>query len=102
MDSLSKQAGLSTTAFRKRFRKEVGYSPLDYLNRQRVFEAQRLLNRGGFPNQGNFPSFGFRFEAVFLHGVQAGHGGEPGHLPGERPRLVQSVGELPHQSWLGR
>ena len=47
VDSLSKQAGLSTTAFRKRFRKEVGYSPLDYLNRQRVFEAQRLLNREG-------------------------------------------------------
>lgn len=45
VETLSKQAGLSTTAFRKRFRKEVGYSPLDYLNRQRVFEAQRLLNK---------------------------------------------------------
>jgi AraC-like DNA-binding protein len=34
---------MSETSFRKILRNEIGSSPLDYINRRRVFEARRLL-----------------------------------------------------------
>ena len=40
---LASQAELSETAFRKRFRKEIGCSPLDYITRRRIQEAKRRL-----------------------------------------------------------
>jgi AraC-like DNA-binding protein len=43
---LACQAQLSETAFRKRFRRETGCSPLDYITRRRIQEAkQRLAQR---------------------------------------------------------
>jgi AraC-like DNA-binding protein len=42
---LAKQVELSETAFRKRFRKEIGCSPLDYITRRRIQEAKRLLSQ---------------------------------------------------------
>ena len=41
---LAKQAGISEAVFRKRFRSEIGSSPLDYVNRRRVEEAKRLMS----------------------------------------------------------
>jgi len=43
---MAKGAHMSETAFRKRFKKEVGCSPLDYITRRRVQEAKALMARG--------------------------------------------------------
>ncbi len=43
IERLAKIADMSETTFRKRFRKEVGCSPLDYVNRRRVEKAKYLL-----------------------------------------------------------
>jgi transcriptional regulator GlxA family with amidase domain len=39
IEQLAKSMSISETAFRKIFRQQVGYSPLDFINRQRVREA---------------------------------------------------------------
>jgi AraC-like DNA-binding protein len=44
VEKLAKRVGMSETSFRKRFRKEMGSSPLDYMNRKRIEEATRLLS----------------------------------------------------------
>ena len=43
LDSLSRAAGMGRTAFAERFRSVVGDTPLRYLTRWRVQQAQRLL-----------------------------------------------------------
>jgi AraC-like DNA-binding protein len=44
---MARTAGVSETSFRKRFKSEVGCSPLDYVTRRRIQEAKRLLSEGG-------------------------------------------------------
>ena len=46
---LANEAQVSEAGFRKRFRNEIGCSPLDYINRRRVEEAKRLMHLGN-PN----------------------------------------------------
>ena len=41
--ALAKLASMGETTFRKQFRKEVGSSPHDYIQRRRIVEAKRLL-----------------------------------------------------------
>lgn len=43
---MAKAANMSETAFRKRFKKEVGCSPLDYITRRRIQKAKTLMARG--------------------------------------------------------
>lgn len=43
---LANEVGISEAGFRKRFRTEIGCSPLDYINRRRIDEAQRLMTLG--------------------------------------------------------
>ena len=43
VEQLARQFKMSETSFRKIFRNEIGSSPLDYINRRRVFDARRLL-----------------------------------------------------------
>ena len=45
IEQLAKSMSISETAFRKIFLQQVGYSPLDFINRQRVREAERLLSQ---------------------------------------------------------
>ncbi len=47
VSEMAQAAYMSETAFRKRFKTEVGCSPLDYTTRRRVREAKKLLARGG-------------------------------------------------------
>ena len=42
---MATRANMSETAFRNRFKKEVGCSPLDYITRRRIEEAKRLLTK---------------------------------------------------------
>lgn len=42
---MAKRANMSETSFRKRFKEEIGCSPLDYINRRRIQEAKQLLNQ---------------------------------------------------------
>ena len=44
VEQLAQRVGMSETSFRKRFRREMGSSPLDYINRKRIEEATRLLS----------------------------------------------------------
>ncbi len=46
VSQMATAANMSETAFRKRFKKEVGCSPLDYITRRRVQEANALMARG--------------------------------------------------------
>ena len=46
MRQLANEVGISEAGFRKRFRAEIGCSPLDYINRRRIDEAQRLMTLG--------------------------------------------------------
>ena len=48
IEQLAKSMSISETAFRKIFRQQVGYSPLDFINRQRVREAEQLLSQGSW------------------------------------------------------
>ena len=48
IDQLASLMSISETAFRKIFRRQVGYSPLDFINRQRIRESERLFSLGGF------------------------------------------------------
>ena len=43
---LSREAQISEAGFRKKFRMEIGCSPLDYINRRRIDEAKRLMSLG--------------------------------------------------------
>ena len=42
---MAKRANMSETAFRNRFKKEVGCSPLDYITRRRIEEAKKMLTK---------------------------------------------------------
>ena len=42
---MAKYANMSETAFRNRFKKEVGCSPLDFITRRRIEEAKKLLTK---------------------------------------------------------
>jgi len=42
---MTRMAGLSSRAFERRFRRATGYSPLDYVQRVRIEEAKRRLER---------------------------------------------------------
>ena len=48
IEQLAKSMSISETAYRKIFRQQVGYSPLDFINRQRVREAEQLLSQGSW------------------------------------------------------
>src|SRR3954469_686373 len=47
--ALARHAGVSERTFARRFRAETGTTPLQWLPRQRVLEAQRLLERTDLP-----------------------------------------------------
>lgn len=44
VDDLAQIAGLSTNRFINRFRAYTGYSPMDYVNREKIHVAKRLLS----------------------------------------------------------
>ena len=46
ISKMAKRANMSETAFRNRFKKEVGCSPLDYITRRRIEEAKKFLTKG--------------------------------------------------------
>jgi AraC-like DNA-binding protein len=44
IDDIAVQVGLSESHFRRRFHEETGFSPLEYVTRQRVLRAKQLLH----------------------------------------------------------
>jgi len=44
IDDIAVQVGLSESHFRRRFHEETGFSPLEYVTRQRVLRAKELLH----------------------------------------------------------
>jgi AraC-like DNA-binding protein len=46
VSKMAKHAYMSETAFRNRFKKEVGCSPLDYITRRRIEESKKMLSQG--------------------------------------------------------
>jgi AraC-like DNA-binding protein len=46
VSKMAKHANMSETAFRNRFKKEVGCSPLDYITRRRIEESKKMLSQG--------------------------------------------------------
>jgi AraC-like DNA-binding protein len=46
IDDIAVQVGLSESHFRRRFHEETGFSPLEYVTRQRVLRAKQLLHDG--------------------------------------------------------
>ncbi len=47
--AMSRHAGVSSRTFARRFREEMGTTPLQWLLAQRVLEARRLLEESGLP-----------------------------------------------------
>jgi AraC-like DNA-binding protein len=47
VEEAAQHVGLSPRRFRERFRRETGFSPLEYLERRRVEAARKLLASGG-------------------------------------------------------
>ncbi len=47
-DELARVAGLSTSWFKARFRREIGMPPGEYVLRQKVARAEKLLRTGRF------------------------------------------------------
>jgi transcriptional regulator GlxA family with amidase domain len=49
VDVMTRRSGLSRSSFTRRFKRATGYSPLDYVQRLRVEEAKRRLERSDDP-----------------------------------------------------
>jgi transcriptional regulator GlxA family with amidase domain len=49
VDVMMRRSGLSRTSFKRRFKRATGYAPLDYVQRLRVEEAKRRLERSDDP-----------------------------------------------------
>lgn len=49
VDAMTRRSGLSPSSLKRRFKRATGYSPLDYVQRLRVEEAKRRLERSDDP-----------------------------------------------------
>lgn len=46
LEELAQQSGLSESRFKTKFKQQVGFTPREYINNQKIKEAQRLLQNG--------------------------------------------------------
>ena len=80
VSQMAQAAHMSETAFRKRFRGEVGCSPLDYVTRRRVKEAKKLLAQGGRSITDIAHELGFSSSQYFATVFKRVTGVSPGRL----------------------
>ena len=85
---LAKQAGISEAGFRKRFRKEIGSSPLDYVNRRRVEEAKRLMTADDANIKEIAHNMGFSSRQYFSTVFKRVTGISPGEFVGNLRKVV--------------
>ncbi|GAA3158076.1 GlxA family transcriptional regulator [Nonomuraea roseoviolacea] len=74
---LARHAGMSRRTFTRRFREEVGMSPGQWLTRQRVELARRLLETSDLPMEGVAGRAGFGTAASFRRHLHAALGVSP-------------------------
>jgi AraC family transcriptional activator of mtrCDE len=77
MDSLSRAAGLSRSAFALRFRSATGRTPMAALRDIRMGRAADLLARGNLTEEQVAGMVGYRSRSSFLRAFRAVHGATP-------------------------
>jgi transcriptional regulator GlxA family with amidase domain len=65
VEAMTRRAGLSTRAFERRFKRATGYSPLNYVQRVRIEEAKRRLERTDAPIDQIGRAVGYEDAAAF-------------------------------------
>jgi AraC-like DNA-binding protein len=79
LEELARMANLSMSHFSAVFRRELGFSPLDYLARARIGRACELLDTTGAPLKEIAEAVGFSDPLYFSRVFRAIHGVSPSH-----------------------
>ncbi|MFJ3891240.1 AraC family transcriptional regulator [Streptomyces rubrogriseus] len=77
---LSTAAGMSRTAFTRRFTRVLGKPPRDYLTGVRLSRAERLLREGDMPLMAVARELGYSSEFAFGAAFRRAHGISPGRF----------------------
>lgn len=88
---LSEKVGLSMYHFGRTFRRETGYSPIQFLNRYRIEQAKALLAETGRPVEQIARQIGVMDPKYFARLFR--------HLSGLGPRSYRNQARAKHSSW---
>ena len=87
LEKLAGEAAMSRSVFAARFAEVVGATPIDYLTRWRMVEAERLLRNPRASVTMVMEQVGYQTEAAFRKAFKRVHGYGPGRFRGLLRRL---------------
>jgi AraC family transcriptional activator of mtrCDE len=91
LELLAEQAALSRSALCERFSRAMGCSPLHYLTRIRMAEAQALLHSGQFSVAAIAERVGYGTEAAFRRAFRRETGKTPGDARHSGPTVMDAM-----------
>lgn len=80
VEALAHEAAMSRTSFAERFADIVGMTPMEYLTRWRMTQAELMLRRPGVSVAAAAEQVGYQNEAAFRRAFKRIHGFGPGKL----------------------
>lgn len=80
LERLAGEAAMSRSVFAQRFNEVVGSTPIDYLTRWRMVQAERMLRDPRASVAGVMEEVGYQTEAAFRKAFKRVHGYGPGKL----------------------
>lgn len=80
LERLAGEAAMSRSVFAQRFNEVVGATPIDYLTRWRMVQAERMLRDPRASVAGVMEEVGYQTEAAFRKAFKRVHGYGPGRL----------------------
>jgi len=80
LERLASEAAMSRSVFAQRFNEVVGATPIDYLTRWRMVQAERMLREPRASVAGVMEEVGYQTEAAFRKAFKRVHGYGPGRL----------------------
>lgn len=80
LERLASEAAMSRSVFAQRFNEVVGSTPIDYLTRWRMVQAERMLRDPRASVAGVMEEVGYQTEAAFRKAFKRVHGYGPGKL----------------------
>lgn len=94
LELLAAEAAMSRSVFAERFNEVVGTTPIEYLTRWRMVQAERMLRDPRASVTGVMEDVGYQTEAAFRKAFKRVHGYGPGRLR----RLFGRLGSRPTAS----